>query len=427
MLRLTPPPIAVIVAGVDVVTLLVAIEKVALVAPCATATLAGTVAAPLLLDSDTDIPPAGAAPLSVTVPFDAEPPVTVVGFTDTADSVGVGVPASGRTVSVADRVTPPPLTEIVTFVCVVTCDVKTLNPPAVVPAGIVTPLLTLAIAGLLLVSCSVVSVDCAAASVTRPNELPPVPTVDVGLSVMPDGAGCGVRVTPPDFVAPFHDAVIVAVVFALTVAVGSENDTENCPGFTNTDPGGCTAGELLDNITVAPPAGAWPLSMTIAVGVAPPLIVLGEIVSDFSADSPTVSCPLADAPLSVAVIVAGVGEATCPACIWNWAHAMFAGIVIDAGTGAALGFELAKLIVVATGGALVSCTCTHVVDPLVTGLLVNDTDTGVGGAELTVNVPVADHGVTAAVVGDESPCTEWTRQNFCPGVSESTVRDGSFS
>jgi len=243
VLRLTPPPVAVIVAAVDPLTLLVAIEKVALVAPCATATLAGTVAAPLLLESATDIPPAGAAPLKVTVPFDAEPPVTVVGFTDTAETVGVdGVPASGRTVSVADCVAPPPLTEIVTVVCVVTCDVNTLKPPAVVPAGMVTPLLTRATAGLLLVSCSVVSVDCAAASVTRPEELPPVPTTDVGLSVTPDGAGCGVKVTRPDVVAPFDDAVIVAVVFALTLAVGSETDTENCPGFTNTDAGGCTAG-----------------------------------------------------------------------------------------------------------------------------------------------------------------------------------------
>src|SRR5262245_14286849 len=106
---------------------------------------------------------------------------------------------------------------------------------------------------------------------------------------------------------------------------------------------------------------------------------------------------------------------------------MLAGIVIDAGTGAALGFELVRLTAVATAGAPVSCTCTHVVAPLVTGLPVNDTDTGVGGAELTVNVPVADHGVTAAVVGDASPCTEWTRQNFWPGVSDSTVRVGLFS
>jgi hypothetical protein len=273
----------------------------------------------------------------------------------------------------------------------------------------------------------VVSVACADPIVTLPNELPPVPTVDVGLSVRPVGAGCGVSVTLPCLLAPFHDAVMVAVVFVATLLVGSENDVEKLPGFTKTEAGGLTAGESLDNVTAAPPRGAWPVNITIAPGVAPPLIVLGEMVSDFNADSPTVSWPLADWPFSVAVIVAGVADATWPACIWICAHAMFAGIVIDAGTGAALGFELVRLTLVATGGALVNCTCTQVVAPLVTGLLVNDTDTGVGGAELTVKVPVADHGVTAAVVGDESPCTECTRQNFCPGVRDSTVRCGSFS
>jgi hypothetical protein len=60
--RVTPPALAVIVTGVDVVTALVGITKVALVAPCATDTLAGTVAAAvLLLDSDTTSPPAAHA------------------------------------------------------------------------------------------------------------------------------------------------------------------------------------------------------------------------------------------------------------------------------------------------------------------------------------------------------------------------------
>jgi hypothetical protein len=38
-------------------------------------------------------------------------------------------------VSVADLVTPPPVTEIVTTVWAVTCVVKMLKPPAVTPAG----------------------------------------------------------------------------------------------------------------------------------------------------------------------------------------------------------------------------------------------------------------------------------------------------
>jgi hypothetical protein len=104
--RVTPPALAVIVTGVDAVTALVAIAKVALVAPCATDMLAGTVAAAvLLLDSETASPPAGAADVRVTVPCEELPPVTLVGFTETVDSAAGA--AGGVTVSVAPRVVPP--------------------------------------------------------------------------------------------------------------------------------------------------------------------------------------------------------------------------------------------------------------------------------------------------------------------------------
>src|SRR2546422_4542203 len=106
---------------------------------------------------------------------------------------------------------------------------------------------------------------------------------------------------------------------------------------------------------------------------------------------------------------------------------MLAGMVIVAGTGAALGFELVRLMFVAVGGAPESCSWIHVESPLVSGFVVNETETGLGGAELTVNVRVADHAVTAAVVGEAFPWTECTRQNFTPGVSDSTVRVGSLS
>ena len=55
--------------------------------------------------------------------------------------------------------------------------------------------------------------------------------------------------------------------------------------------------------------------MTMPPGCAPPLIELGEITSDFSAVGWTVSWPDADPPLRLAVIVTGVGDATCPAGI----------------------------------------------------------------------------------------------------------------
>jgi hypothetical protein len=132
----------------------VVIVKLALVAPVATVTLAGTLAAPgWLLDKLTTVPPAGAALGSVTVPVEGLPPVTLVGLTvkDERLAGGGGVP-SGLTVNVADWVTPPPVTEIVTRVCWVTWVVKTLKLPAVIPAGTMTLLFTWAIAGWLLVS-----------------------------------------------------------------------------------------------------------------------------------------------------------------------------------------------------------------------------------------------------------------------------------
>ena len=79
--------------------------KVALVAPAATVTLAGTVAAAvLLLASVTTIPPAGAGALRVTVPVEDVPPVTLAGLRLRADRVGAAV---GFTVSMAVCVTPP--------------------------------------------------------------------------------------------------------------------------------------------------------------------------------------------------------------------------------------------------------------------------------------------------------------------------------
>ena len=123
----------------------VVIGNVALVAPAATVTLAGTVAAGRLLVRLTTAPPDSAALDSVTVPVDELPAVTLLGLTLNAESVaagGGGGAASGVTVNVADLVTPPPVTEIVTTVCVVTCVVNTLKPPAIAPAGTMTLLFT---------------------------------------------------------------------------------------------------------------------------------------------------------------------------------------------------------------------------------------------------------------------------------------------
>src|SRR5437899_4794575 len=91
------------VTEVVVDTGLVLTVKVALVALPGTVTLAGTLATPgLLLDRLTTAPPLGAGPLSVTVPVEELPPVTLVGLRLSDESVG----GAGVTVSEADRVGP---------------------------------------------------------------------------------------------------------------------------------------------------------------------------------------------------------------------------------------------------------------------------------------------------------------------------------
>jgi len=78
------------VTGVELVTALVPTVNVALLAPAATVTLAGTVATAVLpLMREMIAPPLRAGPLSVTVPVeDCAPPVTLVGFSVSKERVG---------------------------------------------------------------------------------------------------------------------------------------------------------------------------------------------------------------------------------------------------------------------------------------------------------------------------------------------------
>src|SRR5437762_986595 len=79
------------VTGVDATTAVVLTVKVAVVLAAGTVTVEGTLAAALLLESVTCAPPAGAGPLSVTVPVDdCVPPVTLVGFNVSEETVGRG-------------------------------------------------------------------------------------------------------------------------------------------------------------------------------------------------------------------------------------------------------------------------------------------------------------------------------------------------
>jgi hypothetical protein len=106
------------------VTDVVATVKLAVVPPAGTVTLAGTVAAALLLDSVTAAPPDGAGALNVTVPVEGLPPPTLAGLRDTAESLA---PVDGVTVRVTLRVVPFNEAEMVTVLVATTEPVLIVN------------------------------------------------------------------------------------------------------------------------------------------------------------------------------------------------------------------------------------------------------------------------------------------------------------
>ena len=103
----TPAKTAEIVTEVKAVTEVVVTAKLTLVAPAGTVMLAGTVAAAELSESVTSAPPVGAALVSVTLPCEVPPPVTLLGFSANVFRLaGGGGAATGVTVSVPVLLVP---------------------------------------------------------------------------------------------------------------------------------------------------------------------------------------------------------------------------------------------------------------------------------------------------------------------------------
>lgn len=106
--------------------------KVPEVVPAGIVPVAGTVTAGLLERSATDRPPAGAAELIVIVPVEPTPPITVVGFKDSVNTVGP------FTVRVAVGDVPFPVAVMVAGEFTLTATVVILKVADVCPTGIVT-------------------------------------------------------------------------------------------------------------------------------------------------------------------------------------------------------------------------------------------------------------------------------------------------
>lgn len=184
------------------VTEAVVTVNVAVVAPAATVTLAGTAAiAVLALLNVTTAPPLGAALLNVTVPCEELPPVTVVGFSVTEERLAGG--GGCVTVSVALLVTLLYVPEIAAEVFVAKEAVLTVNVAVVTLAATVTLAGTVATAVLALESATIAPpLGATLVRVTVPCDVLP-PTTLVGFSVSEEsvgaeGADCGVNVRIDD-------------------------------------------------------------------------------------------------------------------------------------------------------------------------------------------------------------------------------------
>jgi hypothetical protein len=130
------PSVAVVTAVVVVVTDVVVTVKEALVLPAATVTLLGTLADPLLLESDTTEPPEGAFAVRTTVPVKLFPPVTVE-TRSTEETLGTQE-LPGFTVKLLETLTPPDSAKIGTTSLVLVHKVPSEKLRLVLPAGTVT-------------------------------------------------------------------------------------------------------------------------------------------------------------------------------------------------------------------------------------------------------------------------------------------------
>jgi hypothetical protein len=126
-----PSPAVIVVVTVEVTPVVLTVNA-PVVAPAATVTDAGKVALELPDVSVTTMPPAGAAPVRVTVPVDGDPPVTAVGASTTLDSCGAVI------VRVAVFATAPRVAVIVALVVVETAVVLIVNVAVVLLAATVT-------------------------------------------------------------------------------------------------------------------------------------------------------------------------------------------------------------------------------------------------------------------------------------------------
>jgi hypothetical protein len=250
----------------------------------------------LLLERRTTYPAVGAAAEIVTVPVEEVPPLTEVGLSTNAVTVGALIV---REAALETELNVPVM---VVEVLGATGVVETVNVPLVAPEGIVTVLGTVADAELLVSETVRPLLGAAEPIVAVPvEELPPV--TDVGATVIDAKTGGAiVRISLAEVL--FALAVIVADVLLGTGAVVTANVAVVAPDATVTELGTVAKLLLLERLTTKPEPGATEEIVTTPVEVAPPVSDVGLNASDETFGLEIVRVAVALVLPVVAVIVA---------------------------------------------------------------------------------------------------------------------------
>src|ERR1041385_897713 len=275
-----PPAAASISAKFTVAVTDVVIVNVALATPAGTRTVAGTAAtAGFVLESVTGVSPP-IAEASVTVPCRDWPPTTR-DWERVSETSCLPDGAGCTTVTSADCVRPPNEPEMRTETGKATVCPVTANVAVVAPAGTVTLAGTVAtVASALDSATAAPPAGGAAGAVTVPvTVFPPLTDVADSVSAASDTApGAGLTFNTAVCVTWPAVAEIAAKSGAATVCDVTVNVVLVLPAGTVTFGGTVAAATLLLlTPTAVPPAGAAPVSVTVAVALVPLLTVVGGV------------------------------------------------------------------------------------------------------------------------------------------------------
>lgn len=216
-----------------------------------------------------------------------------------------------------------------------------MNVAVVAPARTVTVAGTVALVPLAVRATAWPPVGAGPLIVTVPVEVLP-PRTDDGFNERPVTTA-GLTVSVADALLVPSAALIEGVAAAATAVVVTWNVADVEPASTVTVAGTVAEGSLDVSVTVVPPVGAMPVSVTVAVDAVPPITDVGLRLTEVTVGARTLKFALAEPPLNVAVNGPAVSVATAVVVTLKDVAVCPAGTVTVAGRVAAALFEVSVI------------------------------------------------------------------------------------